>query len=164
MSPCIWCSSPEGTTPAQMARKYVCNMLGQLSISSSLLPPSHLSTSLHIPEASIIHKQPFCLFCEPASEQDILNPNHWQSKRCLTYPKPCSSPSWSRWQLILLFLYPAISCMNLSCWKRQEMSQGEHSASHDFRPQSTLVNGFVRVCYHCLSRKWPKKLARVITS
>lgn len=72
----------------------------------SLLPSPHLSASLHIPKLPIIHTQPFCPFCEPASEQKTLNPIHRQPERRLTCPKPCSTPSWSRRQLIFPSLYP----------------------------------------------------------
>lgn len=141
MSPCICCCSPEGTTLAQMAWKYVCNMLGQLSVSSSLLPSPHLSVSLHILELSIIHTQPFCLFCEPALEQKTLNPNHRQPERLLTCPKTCWDDSSS--------FYPSIpSSAPWICQAERDSrrSRGECSMSHDFRPQSTLVSCFASVC------------------
>lgn len=86
----------------------------------SLLPSPHLSASLHIPELSIIHTLPFCPFGEPALEQKTLNPIHRQTERRLTCPKPCSTPSRLRRQLIFPSFHPVISCMNLSCCKRQE--------------------------------------------
>lgn len=129
-----------------------------------LLPPSLFPyiCFLNIPKLSIIHKQPFCLFCEPASEQKRLNPNHREPERRLTCPKPCSSPSRSRRQLILSSLYTVINCMNLSCWKRQQKVPRWTQCESWF--QATVNPG--QLDCHCLSREWPKKTpcphARVI--